>query len=321
MDEIEALAVGVLGRERRALARALSLAESVRASHHEAMTRLLVALGPASGRALRIGVTGIPGAGKSSIIDALGMHWTGRGLRVAVLAVDPSSVRSGGSILGDKLRMPRLSLDPCAFIRPIASRGASGGVAAHLDDCARLCEHAGYDVIVIETVGVGQGEVEAAALCDVLALLIVPSAGDEVQAFKRGVTEVADMVLVNKADGDLVHAASHAAREYERGIGILHGAARAPFAVRTCSALEGSGVLDVADELLHMARAQATPEKRGEKRQELFRRALERQAVASLWRQLDAWEEFPDLLTALKRSELTLRQAIERVTASGKVST
>lgn len=314
MNAAETLAVRLRAGERRALAQALSYAESTSAAHVGFMQMLTDALGPARDEALRIGVTGVPGAGKSTLIDRLGTHWTGRGWRVAVLAVDPSSVRSGGSILGDKLRMPRLSLDPNAFIRPIASRGVAGGVAAHLDDCMRLCEQAGYDIVLTETVGVGQGEVEAAELCDVLALVILPGAGDEVQALKRGITEVADMIVVNKADGEQVQAARRAAQQYELGVRIVQGQATGVASrVRVCSALDGFGIDELAVELLDDARRQAEPEIRGGKRQALFRRSLERLSVNAFWRQMEAWSGLAEVLVAVGSSELTLRQALARV--------
>lgn len=212
------------GGDRRALARAITLVESARADHRVEALSLLDALG-ASRQALRVGLSGTPGVGKSTFIEAFGLMLTGQGLKVAVLAVDPSSSRSGGSILGDKTRMERLSRDPLAFIRPSPSQSQLGGVARRTREAVALCEAAGFDVVLIETVGVGQSETVVAELSDIFLLLLAPAGGDELQGVKRGIMEMADLILVNKADGDLKPAAMRTVADYS---GALHLLRRRP---------------------------------------------------------------------------------------------
>ena len=210
--------------DRRALARAITLVESARPDHRAEALALLDALrqGP---QALRIGLSGTPGVGKSTFIEAFGLMLTGQGLKVAVLAVDPSSARSGGSILGDKTRMERLSRDPLAFIRPSPSQSQLGGVARRTREAVALCEAAGFDVVLIETVGVGQSETVVAELSDLFLLLLAPAGGDELQGVKRGIMEMADLILVNKADGELKPAAMRTVADYA---GALHLLRRRP---------------------------------------------------------------------------------------------
>ena len=188
--------------QRRAMAKAITLLESTRADHREAADAMLTALLPESGRAIRLGLSGVPGVGKSTFIEALGLHLIGQGHRVAVLAVDPSSTVSGGSILGDKTRMERLSVHPQAFIRPSPSSGTLGGVTEKTREAMLVCEAAGYDVVIVETVGVGQSETAVANMTDMFVLMQLPNAGDDLQAIKKGVMERADLVLINKADID-----------------------------------------------------------------------------------------------------------------------
>ncbi|TKA94074.1 methylmalonyl Co-A mutase-associated GTPase MeaB, partial [Cereibacter changlensis] len=211
--------------DRRALARAITLVESRRADHREAALALLADLARLKRQALRIGLSGTPGVGKSTFIESFGLMLTAEGLRVAVLAVDPSSARSGGSILGDKTRMERLSREPLAFIRPSPSQTHLGGVARRTREAVALCEAAGFDIILIETVGVGQSETVVAQLCDLFLLLLAPAGGDELQGVKRGIMEMADLILVNKADGDLKPAAMRTVADYS---GALHLLRRRP---------------------------------------------------------------------------------------------
>lgn len=211
----------ILDGNRRALARAITLIESNRADHRAMAETLLAELAGAGRQALRIGLSGTPGVGKSTLIDAFGSHLTGQGLRVAVLAVDPSSARSGGSILGDKTRMDRLSRDPLAFIRPSPSQAQLGGVARRTREAVALCEAAGFDVILIETVGVGQSETLVAEMSDLFVLMMAPAGGDELQGVKRGIMEMADMILVNKADGDLEAAANRTVADYAGALRLL----------------------------------------------------------------------------------------------------
>ena len=214
------LAKRVAAGERRALARAITLVESGRDDHRAQATALLEAL-PKQRQAIRIGLSGTPGVGKSTFIEAFGMMLTGQGQKVAVLAVDPSSTRSGGSILGDKTRMDRLSRDPAAFIRPSPSQSHLGGVARRTREVVQLCEGAGFDVVLIETVGVGQSETVVAQMADLFVLLLAPAGGDELQGVKRGIMEMADLILVNKADGDLKPAATRTCADYAGALRLL----------------------------------------------------------------------------------------------------
>jgi LAO/AO transport system kinase len=225
---IEQLATGVARGERRALARAITLVESARSDHREQAAALLEALAKTQRQALRIGLSGTPGVGKSTFIESFGMMLTARGLRVAVLAVDPSSARSGGSILGDKTRMDRLSRDPLAYIRPSPSQTHLGGVARRTREAVHLCEAAGFDVVLIETVGVGQSETMVAQMADLFVLLLAPAGGDELQGVKRGIMEMADLIVVNKADGDLKPAAMRTMADYAGALRLLRKRAQDP---------------------------------------------------------------------------------------------
>ena len=204
---------GIRAGDRRALARAITLVESSRTDHRGQATEVLEALLPATGGSMRVGISGAPGVGKSTFIEALGLHVARSGLRVAVLAVDPSSARTGGSILGDKTRMPELSRHEHAFIRPSPGGTQLGGVARHTREAMLLCEAFGFDVVIVETIGVGQSEVAVADMVDLFLLLVAPGGGDELQGIKRGIMELADLVVVNKADGDLAAAAGRTAAD------------------------------------------------------------------------------------------------------------
>ena len=221
------LADRIAAGERRALARGITLVESAREDHKAQAAQVLAAL-PRDRQALRIGLSGTPGVGKSTFIEAFGMTLVGQGLRVAVLAVDPSSARSGGSILGDKTRMDRLSREPNAFIRPSPSQTHLGGVARRTREAVALCEGAGFDVVLIETVGVGQSETVVAQMSDVFLLLLAPAGGDELQGVKRGIMEMADMILINKADGDLKPAATRTCADYAGALRLLRKRAQDP---------------------------------------------------------------------------------------------
>jgi LAO/AO transport system kinase len=243
---LETLAQRVLAGDRRALARAITLIESRRPEHQEQAEELLTRLLPHTGQAIRLGITGTPGAGKSTFIEAFGRHVIGHGHKIAVLAVDPSSQRSGGSILGDKTRMQALAQAPEAFIRPSPTGGRLGGVARRTREAALACEAAGYGVIVIETVGVGQSETAVAEMVDCFVLLLAPGGGDELQGLKRGIVERADLVLINKADGDLLAAAQRARADYQAALHLLRPASAAwTPEVMTCSALHEEGIAAV----------------------------------------------------------------------------
>ncbi|MFP4569431.1 methylmalonyl Co-A mutase-associated GTPase MeaB [Rhodosalinus sp.] len=246
--DIDSLARGVAEGDRRALARAITLVESGREDHRSQAVELLEALKREEREALRIGLSGTPGVGKSSFIEAFGLMLVARGLRVAVLAVDPSSARSGGSILGDKTRMERLSRAPEAFIRPSPARTQLGGVARRTREAVALCEAAGFDVVLIETVGVGQSETAVAEMSDLFVLLLAPAGGDELQGVKRGIMEMADLILVNKADGDLKAAAVRTCADYAGALRLLRRRPEDPEdfpKALTVSALTGEG-LDAA---------------------------------------------------------------------------
>ncbi len=242
--DVRELAERLRAGERRALARAITLVESARADHRAQAAALLEAAG--TGReALRIGLSGTPGVGKSSFIEAFGCRLTESGLKVAVLAVDPSSTRSGGSILGDKTRMERLSRDPRAFIRPSPSQTHLGGVARRSREAVALCEAAGFDVVLVETVGVGQSETVVAEMTDLFVLLLAPAGGDELQGVKRGIMEIADLILVNKADGALEAEATRTCADYAGALRLLRRRAQDPEGfprALTVSALTGAGL-------------------------------------------------------------------------------
>lgn len=248
--DVDALADGVLAGSRSQLARAITLVESHRPDHREQAQELLLRLLPEAGGAHRVGITGVPGVGKSTFIDALGTGLTSGGLtgtehRVAVLAVDPSSTRTGGSILGDKTRMTRLANDPRAYVRPSPTAGTLGGVAAATRETMVLVEAAGFDVVLVETVGVGQSEVTVAGMVDCFCFLALARSGDQLQGIKKGVLELADVVAVNKADGDFVRDAQRAARELAGALRLVHPADAlwTPPALTT-SALTGDGLAE-----------------------------------------------------------------------------
>ncbi len=233
-------AEAVRAGDRRALARAITLVESARDDHRAEAVALLEELLPATGGAVRVGITGQPGAGKSTFIEALGLHLVEAGHKVAVLAVDPSSTRSGGSILGDKTRMGDLSRHDRAFIRPSPSGRSVGGVARRTREALLLCEAAGHDVVLVETVGSGQSDVAVAEMVDVFVLLVPPAGGDELQGIKRGIMELADVVVVTKADGDLAGPANRTAADHRHAVHLLHG--NDPPPVVTSSAIAGDGI-------------------------------------------------------------------------------
>ena len=232
--------------DRRALARAITLIESTRADHRARAEELLAELLPHTGNSIRIGISGVPGVGKSTFIEAFGLHVIGQGHKVAVLAVDPSSQRTGGSILGDKTRMEELTRNTSAFIRPSPSGGTLGGVARRTREAMLACEAAGYDVVIVETVGVGQSETAVSDMVDLFMLLLLPGGGDELQGIKKGIVELADLIVVNKADGALVDAARHAVAEYRHALALLRSPSKDwKVPVLTCSAATRLGVPEV----------------------------------------------------------------------------
>ncbi len=245
--DVTELAERIAAGERRALARGITLVESRKPEHRARAAELLAALAETGREALRIGLSGTPGVGKSTFIEAFGCMLTEQAKRVAVLAVDPSSARSGGSILGDKTRMERLSREPRAFIRPSPAQSHLGGVARRSREAIALCEAAGFDVLIVETVGVGQSETTVAEMTDLFVLLMAPAGGDELQGVKRGIMEIADLILVNKADGDLKSAAVRTRADYAGALGLLRRRPQDPDGfprAATVSALTGDGLGD-----------------------------------------------------------------------------
>lgn len=248
--DVQALAAAVRSGDRAAIGRALTLVESTRDDHAAAAQELLAQLLPFTGSAQRIGITGVPGAGKSTLIDFLGHHLIEQGHRVAVLAVDPSSSISGGSILGDKTRMERLVLDDAAFVRPSPTSGTLGGVARATREAMSVLEAAGFDIVLVETVGVGQSEVAVANMVDCFVVLMLARTGDSLQGIKKGVLELADIIAVNKADGDGAQEAAKAARELREALNLVTSpeAVWQPTAV-TCSGLTGDGVVELWEQV------------------------------------------------------------------------
>lgn len=249
--EIEVLVGGVVRGDRRALARAITLVESTRADHRAQAAELLDAVLDRTGSAVRIGISGPPGVGKSTFIEAMGSRLTSSGHRVGVLAVDPSSVRTGGSVLGDKTRMARLAAEPAAYIRPSPSAGTLGGVARATSQALMVLESAGYDVVLVETVGVGQSEVTVAGMVDTFLFLTLARTGDQLQGIKKGIVEIADVLAVNKADGEGEAAARVAARELSGALRMVYRGSKGWIPpVLTCSALTGDGIDDVWQQVL-----------------------------------------------------------------------
>ena len=300
--QTQELAAQVRDGDRRAVARAITLVESTRADHRAEAIALLNELLPHTGRAIRVGISGAPGAGKSTLIDALGSHLVEQGHEVAVLAVDPSSARSGGSVLGDKTRMGSLGRSPNAYIRPSPSGGTLGGVARRTGESLLVCEAAGFDIVLVETVGVGQSETEVDAIVDAFVLLVAPGAGDELQGIKRGITEMADIVVVTKADGDLAASARHVAAEYQRALMLLrHQHEEWEPTVVLTRGITGDGISDVADAIArHHDALDATG-------------ALTRRRAAQATRAL--WAELQDRLVAKFRDDPELQAKVTELEA------
>ena len=275
----DALIAALRRGDRRALARAITLVESTRPDHREEAERLVEALLPRTGGAIRIGISGPPGAGKSTFIERFGLDGVALGRHIAVLAVDPASKRGGGAILGDKTRMTELGRAPEAFIRPSSAGIRTGGVARRTREAILLCEAAGFDAVLVETVGVGQAETAVAEIVDMFVLILPPAAGDELQGIKRGVVELADLVLVNKADGELAAAAQRSAADYANALRLIRPSLpewQVP--VRAVSALEGHGIREVWDDI---ACFRAALERTG-----IWSRRRAEQARAALWSEI-----------------------------------
>lgn len=308
MIDIQFLAEHISKGQRRALAKGITLVESSRRDDQAAAQALLAELLPQTGKAIRIGLSGSPGVGKSTFIEAFGSFLIDQGKKVAVLAVDPSSTRTGGSILGDKTRMERLSRDPMAFVRPSPSGGSLGGVARRTREALLLTEAAGYDVVLVETVGVGQSETAVADMVDMFCLLLSPGGGDELQGIKRGIMELADLVVVNKADGDMKMAAKRAQGEYRAALHLM----RPKFAgwsprVVLASALQGDGLQGILEQIdrfyAHLHEKDAL--------------GVLRQDQAEAW----MWSEIKDQLMDRFGDDDAVKQVLQNVTQNVRVGT
>ncbi len=304
------LGARLVAGDRRALARAITLVESRRAADQEAAEKLLLAILPQTGRAVRLGISGTPGVGKSSFIERFGLLLTGQGKKVAVLAIDPSSQLSGGSILGDKTRMEKLARDPNAFIRPTPAGAALGGVARRTREAMLLTEAAGFDVVLIETVGVGQSETTVAGMVDMFLLLLAPGGGDDLQGIKRGIMELADLVIINKADGDLLPKARLAAADYRMALQLMRPRhAEWKPQVQLASALLNEGIAEIWTTI------------------GMYRAALEKTGTwqAQRSRQAEHWlmQELQDgLMEVLLRNEAVARELpkLQKAVGAGKTT-
>lgn len=313
---VDALLRALERGDRRALARAITLVESTRSDHRDEAERLIESVLPKAGSAVRIGISGPPGVGKSTFIERFGLEGIALGRRIAVLAVDPASKRGGGAILGDKTRMAELGRTPEAFIRPSPAGGSRGGVAPRTREAILLCEAAGFDAVLVETVGVGQAETAVAEMVDMFVLILPPAAGDELQGIKRGVIELADLVLVNKTDGELAAAAHRSVADYTSALGLI----RPPFPewqvpVRAVSALEGTGIRKAwAD----VERFRAALERTG-----AWSRQRSEQARSALWSEignslLDCFRAAPAVAQRLAAVEAEVMAGTRTPTAAAR---
>lgn len=316
--DIDKLATGIEAGERASLARAITLAESTRPDHRAAANALLARLLPRTGSAIRVGISGPPGAGKSTMIEKLGVDLCAKGHRVAVLAIDPSSTVRGGSILGDKTRMGELANHPDAFVRPTPSSGALGGVHDRTREALLLCEAAGFDIVIVETVGVGQSETAVSRLVDTLVVLLIAGAGDELQGIKKGVLEVADIVAINKADGDNKMRARRARKDFRAALHLVRPRSQhwSP-PVLLASAMESTGLDELwAKVLEHRSLLQSIDvfdDKRESQRVDAMWHAVERGLMARLRRDPDAQAVARDVLDEVKSRNLTPGVAAQRI--------
>lgn len=321
LPEIKTLAAKVRTNDRATLARAITLIESKRADHQAKAHQLVQELLPHTGQAMRVGITGAPGVGKSTTIDTLGSFLTEKGHKVAVLAVDPSSTRTGGSILGDKTRMARLATDDKAFVRPSPSSGTLGGVASKTRETMLLCEAAGYDVILVETVGIGQSETAVSDMTDFFLALMLPGAGDELQGIKKGLVELADMIAINKADGDNLKRARAAAGEYRAALHILTPRSEnwTPPVV-TYSALTGDGVAELWKQIeLHRERMTQSGELAARRREQQVKwlwSMLEDRVHSRLKSDPRLRAKLPQIEAAVAAGTLSATLAVEDIAAS-----
>ncbi len=317
---VEALARGVLAGQRRSLARAISLAESQRPGDAAKLLQLVAALNSAHRRSMRIGISGAPGVGKSSFIEKLGALLIGQGRRLAIIAVDPSSARSGGSILGDKTRMVELSASPHAFVRPFPSGPRGGGIAPATADALFLCECAGFDLSLVETVGVGQGETAVSEVVDVLLVLLEPGAGDELQGIKRGLLEWADLVVIHKADGAARPQAERSQAQYAGALQLLRATSGEAPPVLLASSLEKTGLSETWQAIEARFRAierdGRLPERRARQLRSQLRRGLEAAVLGRLFGAGQAAEQLARVERRVEAGEIPVRQGIEELLAA-----
>ncbi len=323
MNSTNAKATAVRAGDRRQLARAITLIESTRPEHRQQAESLISALLPFSGNSIRIGISGVPGVGKSTFIEAFGLHLIKRGHRVCVLAVDPSSPLTGGSILGDKTRMEDLSRNPNAFIRPSPSSGTLGGVARRTRETILVCEAAGFDVVLVETVGVGQSEIAVADLVDLFLLLIVPGGGDELQGIKKGIVELADMIVVNKADGELRASAERAQRDYGAALHLLRATSETwQPTIHLCSSLSGSGIDEIWAGIEAFKRAKCQDNAFDKKRTTQATAWMWNEVHETLYEQLHGATEvsqlLPKVITATQNGTMTPSEAARKILTAFK---
>jgi LAO/AO transport system kinase len=322
--DLVSLVHGIRAGDRSVIARAITLVESRRADHQKAARDLLQQLLPLTGNAVRVGITGAPGVGKSSAIDALGTYLTKQGRKIAVLAVDPSSSRTGGSILADKTRMARLANDANAFIRPSPSSGMLGGVAGKTRESMLIAEAAGFNCVLVETMGTGQSEIGVADMTDFFLVLMLPGAGDELQGLKKGVVELADMIAVNKADGENVKRAHAAAAEYRAALHILapRSANWSPPVV-TCSALTGEGIPELWAAILdHRERMSKSGELEARRRTQQVKwmwAMLEERMFAQLRSSAALKTKLPQIEAAVAAGKMSPSLAVEEIAAALKL--
>lgn len=314
----------ILSGNRRALGKAITLVESTRAEDQSVSGELLSALIHHSGNSLRIGISGVPGAGKSSFIESLGMMLIEQGHKVAVLAVDPSSPFSGGSILGDKTRMERLLAQDNAFIRPSPTAGSLGGVSQKTRESIILCEAAGYDIILVETVGVGQSEFEVASMTDLFLLLMIPGAGDALQGIKRGILELADVLVVHKADGDNIPKATLARQELAMGLQYLQPHYDdIPVEILLCSSLTGDGLSEVWKHvhtvLTKLKESGRLDSNRRKQTMVWVKKLIEQQVLHAFWNSGNVQADYMKAISLIREGSITPIQAVELVLKSQKV--
>jgi len=314
-EDIARLAERIAGGERAALARAITLVESRREEHRARALALMERLMPRTGGALRLGITGVPGVGKSTLIDRFGANLVAGGHGVAVLAVDPSSARTGGALLADKTRMPELAGEKAAFIRPSPAAGTLGGVAARTREAMLVCEAAGFDVVIVETVGTGQSEIMVADMVDVFVALMLPGAGDELQGLKKGIVEIADIIAVNKAEGANAERAGRAAAELRAALSILAAGERRPAPVLSVSGLANEGLDSLWDAIAAFVGRQkasgAFPSRRAEQAVGWFRAMLTERLQARLFADGRGQEALRQLEEAVRQGRASPAAAVE----------